>query len=163
LKINFNEVTIFLCLLAYKLKATLLLDANCKEEEEEAWLKRPHEWVRTLLDKIMPAFNQEVQLDVNEATANLLTNAQPQDILLGGAVQEYRPPTPERFRQSDFGSMFSEMSRSEYGHVNYGLINQIKKKIEARSIGFKEPRIHTPVDENNPFPVDWKRELMRHC
>ena len=57
LKINFSEVTIFLCLLAYKLKANLLLDANCKEEEEGAWLKRPHEWVRTLLDKIMPAFD----------------------------------------------------------------------------------------------------------
>ena len=35
MRISFSEVTILLCLLAYKLKASLLLDAGCMEEEED--------------------------------------------------------------------------------------------------------------------------------
>ena len=60
LKIKFSEVIVFICLMAFKLKASLMLDAGLTEQEGYVWLEKPYEWVKSLLEKIMPAFNQEV-------------------------------------------------------------------------------------------------------
>ena len=120
-------------------------------------MQQPDQWLLALLRHIMPHFNLQVKIDPSESTLNLITNSAPQDILLGGNIQDYAP-TPEIMQQSNFGSMFSEMEQ-EMGETQSTInIAQIKRQNLHTNIGDSPGN----KEQSNPFLELVNRSKMKN-